>query len=159
MSKAYILLGANLGNPVKNLEMATQYIHQFIGSVERVSSLYQTAAWGHTAQPDFVNQVIIVQTDLSPLQTLQACLEIERKMGRIRTIKNAARNIDIDILFFNKDILQSEALCLPHPAMQYRRFVLVPLHELSPLFKHPILHKTIHQLLKECEDTLDVKKI
>ncbi|MBK8711970.1 MAG: 2-amino-4-hydroxy-6-hydroxymethyldihydropteridine diphosphokinase [Niastella sp.] len=159
MNKAYILLGGNIGNPIKSLEQATTYIQQIIGKVERVSSFYLTAAWGNTIQPDFLNRVIIVGTDLSSLQTMQACLAIEKKMGRKRTIKNAARIIDIDILFFNKEIVQTKELILPHPAMQYRRFVLVPLQELSPNLKHPKLNKTIHQLLKECDDTLDVKKI
>jgi 2-amino-4-hydroxy-6-hydroxymethyldihydropteridine diphosphokinase len=90
---------------------------------------------------------------------MEKILFIEEQMGRIRTEKNAPRIIDIDILFFNKQIIKSKMLTIPHPFIQDRRFVLVPLNELSPLFKHPILNKTVRRLLKECPDLLDVKKI
>jgi 2-amino-4-hydroxy-6-hydroxymethyldihydropteridine diphosphokinase len=89
---------------------------------------------------------------------MQTILNIEKKMGRIRTVKNAPRVIDIDILFFNKEIIEQEHLCIPHPQIQNRRFVLVPLNQLSPNLKHPALSKTVHQLLINCPDKLNVKK-
>jgi len=89
---------------------------------------------------------------------MQTILKIEKKMGRIRTIKNAPRIIDIDILFFNKEIINEAELTVPHPQIQNRRFVLVPLNQLSPNLKHPLLNKTVHQLLINCPDELNVKK-
>ena len=158
MNKTYLLLGSNMGNSRASLSKAVIQIEKQIGSVIRQSALYSTAAWGNTQQPDFLNQVIIVETKLSARQTMQTILHIEQIMGRIRTVKNAPRNIDIDILFFNKEIIQDNDLCVPHPQIPNRRFVLVPLNELSPNLKHPILGKTVHQLLNNCPDKLIVKK-
>lgn len=158
MNKIYLLLGSNMGNSKASLSKAVVQIGKYIGKVIRKSGLYSTAAWGNTNQPDFLNQVIIVETKLSAPQTMQSILAIEEKMGRIRTIKNAPRIIDIDILFFNKEIINQPQLTVPHPQIQKRRFVLVPLNQLSPNFKHPLLNKTVHQLLINCLDKLNVKK-
>lgn len=159
MNKTYLLLGSNLDNPRKKLATAQQIIQKKIGPVLRQSSIYQTAAWGNTQQPDFLNQVIIVDNKLDPHQTMQTILEIEKKMGRIRSEKNAARLIDIDILFYGKMIIDETDLTIPHPFIAQRRFVLVPMNELSPLFVHPVLQRNIHDLLLHCPDKLDVKKI
>ena len=148
-----------MGNSQKQLSKAILNIEKKIGKVTRKSGLYQTAAWGKTDQPDFLNQVIIIQTRLTAAQTMQSILLIEATSGRIRTEKNAPRNIDIDILFFNKEIIAEKNLVIPHPAIQLRKFVLVPLNELSPNFIHPVLKKTNHQLLLICADKLYVKKI
>jgi 2-amino-4-hydroxy-6-hydroxymethyldihydropteridine diphosphokinase len=158
MNKTYLLLGCNIGNREQKLLQAKKLIEKNIGKIIRQSKLYQTAAWGKTDQPHFLNQVIIVETDLAPEKLMQIILLTEKKMGRIRTIKNASRIIDIDILFFNKEIVQQKDLIIPHPEIQNRRFVLTPLNELSPNLKHPIIKKNIHQLLKTCKDKLDVKK-
>ena len=158
MNKTYLLLGSNMGNSKASLFKAIVQIEKQIGRVARQSGLYSTAAWGNTKQPDFLNQVIIVETELSAAQTMQTILNIEKKMGRIRTVKNAPRIIDIDILFFNKEIIEREHLYIPHPQIQNRRFVLVPLNQLSPNLKHPLLKNTIHQLLVKCTDKLNVKK-
>ena len=158
MNKTYLLLGSNMGNSQKQLSKAIGFIENQIGKVVRKSGLYSTAAWGNTNQPDFLNQVIIVQTGLTAIQTMQTILQIEKKMGRVRTVKNAPRIIDIDILFFNKEIIDQEELTVPHPQLQNRRFVLVPLNQLSPNFMHPVLKKTIHQLFIHCPDKLNVKK-
>ncbi len=158
MNRLYLLLGSNQGNIKTQLAIAIKQIETQIGSITRHSSLYSTAAWGNTKQPDFLNQVIIVETKLSATQTMQTILNIEKKMGRIRTIKNAPRVIDIDILFFNKEIINQSELIIPHPEIQNRRFVLVPLNQLSPNLKHPVLNKTVHQLLINCPDKLNVKK-
>ena len=158
MNNTYLLLGSNMGNSKAGLSKAVEQIEKQIGKVIRQSGLYSTAAWGNTKQPDFLNQVIIVETKLSAHQTMQTILNIEKKMGRIRTVKNAPRVIDIDILFFNKEIMEQEHLSIPHPQIQNRRFVLVPLNQLSPNLKHPVLNKTVHQLLINCPDKLNVKK-
>ena len=158
MNKTYLLLGSNMGNSQQQLTIAIKNITLQIGKVNRKSKLYATAAWGNTNQPDFLNQVVIVETKLDALQTIDIILSIEKQMGRVRTTKNAPRIIDIDILFFNKEIIDEKHLTIPHPQIENRRFVLIPLNELSPNFTHPISHKTIHLLLKDCADTLDVKK-
>lgn len=158
MNKVYLLLGSNMGNSKEQLLLAQKNIKKLIGKIVRLSSLYQTAAWGNTNQPDFLNQVIIVKTRLSAKETITTILSIEKEMGRIRTIKNAPRVIDIDILFYNKDIINDKDLRVPHPEIQNRNFVLSPLNELSPNMKHPVLNKTIHYLLTICPDNLNVKK-
>jgi len=158
MNKTYLLLGSNMGNSRQQLAIAQKHIEKNIGAITRSSSLYQTAAWGKTDQPDFLNQVIIVETELTASETMQTILSIEKKMGRLRTEKNAPRIIDIDILLFNKEIIDSSTLSVPHPQLQNRRFVLIPLNELSPNLIHPVLKKTIHQLLRVCPDKLAVKK-
>ena len=158
MNKVYFLLGSNMNNPVKQLTKAKSLLIKQIGNIVRESSIYETAAWGNPNQPNFLNQVIIINSNLSAQKTMQTILKIEEKMGRVRTKKNAPRIIDIDILFFNKDIVAEPNLIVPHPLLQQRRFVITPLNELSPNFKHPILKKTIHQLLQLCTDKLDVKK-
>ena len=147
-----------MGNSQHQLTFALKNITRQIGKVRRKSKLYVTAAWGNTNQPDFLNQVVIVETKLNALQTIDIILGIEKQMGRVRTTKNAPRIIDIDILFFNKEIITEKHLVVPHPQIENRHFVLIPLNELSPNFKHPVSHKTIHQLLRDCTDTLDVKK-
>ena len=158
MNKTYLLLGSNMGNSQQQLSIAIKNITQKIGAVIRESKLYTTAAWGNTNQPDFLNQVIVVETKHTALQTIKTILGIEEEMGRLRTKKNAPRIIDIDILFFNKEIIAEKILTVPHTEIQNRRFVLIPLNELSPNFKHPVIKKNLHQLLVNCSDTLDVKK-
>lgn len=159
MNKTYLLLGSNLGNSERQLEEAIRNIGKKIGKVTRMSHVYRTAAWGKTDQPDFLNQVIVTETKMDADETMQAILQIEKTMGRIRSEKNAPRIIDIDILYFNKEIISRENLVVPHPAIHLRRFVLVPLNEVSPNFVHPLLKKNNHRLLLSCPDKLTVKKI
>jgi 2-amino-4-hydroxy-6-hydroxymethyldihydropteridine diphosphokinase len=159
MHTAYLLLGSNMGNSNEQLYVAKKHIATDIGQITAASSLYSTAAWGNTSQADFLNQVLIVKTTLTASKVLKAVLQIEKNMGRIRTIKNAPRIIDIDILFFNNNIVHQKNLIIPHPEIQNRRFVLTPLAELSANFVHPILKKTINELLIACKDGLNVQKI
>ena len=158
MNTIYLLLGSNLKNPAEQLSIARKLIVAKIGEIIKTSSLYATAAWGNTNQPDFLNQVIIVQTAFSATNTMETILTIEENMGRIRTQKNAPREIDIDILFFNDFIINLPELTVPHPLLQERKFVLIPLNEIAPSFKHPILLKTTQELLEICTDSLDVQK-
>jgi 2-amino-4-hydroxy-6-hydroxymethyldihydropteridine diphosphokinase len=158
MNKTYLLLGSNLGNSLSLLSIAIEQIEKQIGTVIIQSGLYLTAAWGNTQQPDFLNQVIVVSTPLDATTILQSILSIEKSMGRIRSVKNAPRVIDIDILFFNREIIARPELTVPHPEIKNRRFVLTPLHEIAPLMIHPSLDKTIEELLLQCPDTLEVKK-
>jgi len=147
-----------MGNSKQQLDLAVTNIENEAGKVAGRSSIYQTAAWGKTDQPDFLNQVIIVATPLTAEKTLATILAIEEKMGRVRTEKNAPRIIDIDILFFNEERILQKDLIVPHPEIQNRRFVLIPLNEVSPDFIHPVFNKPIHELLEACTDELNVKK-
>lgn len=158
MNRTYLLLGSNMGNSQELLSDAIHQIEMNTGKLIRASGLYATAAWGNTDQPDFLNQVIVIETNLSAKETLQSVLSIEKKMGRVRTVKNAPRIIDIDILFFNKEIIHHPDLIVPHPEIQNRRFVLIPLNEIAPQFIHPVLNQNVHQLLTLCKDPLNVKK-
>jgi 2-amino-4-hydroxy-6-hydroxymethyldihydropteridine diphosphokinase len=159
MHTIYLLLGSNMGNSHEQLLLAQKNIVADIGKITASSSLYSTAAWGNTDQADFLNQVLIVETNLPASKLLKSILSIEKKMGRVRTIKNAPRIIDIDILFFNSDVVKLKNLTIPHPEIQNRRFVLTPLAELSANFMHPSLKKSINQLLIACKDPLNVQKI
>ena len=159
MNSTYLLLGSNMGNSTELLSKAIEQIENKIGPLLLSSNLYATAAWGNTSQPDFLNQVIKVATHLAAAETLAIILSIEKNMGRIRTTKNAPRIIDIDILFFNNEIINQSDLIVPHPEIQNRRFVLTPLQEIAPQMIHPVLNKTIEQLLSQCPDQLAVKKI
>lgn len=159
MNIVYILTGGNLGNRLLNMKQAESYLQNEIGEIIKSSMMYETAAWGNNNQPDFYNQVHIIKTNLSAQHVMQSVLVIEEKMGRVRTFKNAARIIDIDILFFNNDIINIANLVVPHPEIANRRFVLEPLNELSPQFIHPVLHKSIADLLSTCEDVLKVTAV
>jgi 2-amino-4-hydroxy-6-hydroxymethyldihydropteridine diphosphokinase len=159
MNKTYLLTGGNEGDRSLHMQQARTNIELICGQILQASSLFETAPWGNTEQPDFINQVLLVQTLLEPRALLQAILSIEVQGGRIRTIKNAPRTIDIDILFYNSLVIDEPGLCIPHPRISERRFVLEPLNEISPGFVHPVFGKTISRLLLECTDELAVKKI
>jgi 2-amino-4-hydroxy-6-hydroxymethyldihydropteridine diphosphokinase len=148
-----------LGDRFKNLDDAAVLIVEYIGPVKKSSSFYNTSPWGLSDQPDFLNRVFIVQTTLNSEETLDAVLECERILGRERTVKNAPRLIDIDILFFNDEIIDTKRLSVPHPEITNRRFVLAPLAEISPAYKHPLLNKAMSDLLLDCTDNLNVQKI
>ena len=159
MNKAYLLIGGNEGERLHYLEQAKKEIEQSCGEISLQSSIYETAAWGIRDQPSFLNQAIMIQTQHNADKLMDEILSIEEKLGRIRKEKYGPRTIDIDILFFNEDIINLSHLRIPHPELQNRRFALVPMNEIAPELVHPGLHKTIMQLLKECKDPLDVKKI
>ena len=156
MNKVFIITGGNIGDRMKNLETAEKLIEEQIGHIIQTSKIYETEAWGNNDQPSFYNQVLIVETNFSADKVIKKILKIEEDMGRVRTIKNAARNIDIDILFFNDDIVNEENLTIPHPQMINRRFVLVPLNEIAFSKNHPVYNKSVSQLLAECKDELEV---
>ena len=151
-----LITGGNLGDKRKNLKKAAQLIGERIGEVEKSSGIYETEAWGLTDQPVFYNQVHVVKTVLSPDEVLHRILKIEEEMGRKRTVKNAARIIDIDILFYDEQIVNEEKLVIPHPQISNRRFVLLPLQELVPQMIHPVYKMSVEQLLFQTEDQLKV---
>ena len=159
MNKAYLLTGGNTGNRHDYLQQAVELIGQSCGKVVKKSSLYETAPWGNSIQPAFFNQALQLNTSMTSPLLMQELLSIEEKMGRRRLEKYGPRIIDIDILLFNREVIQSSFLTIPHPELKNRRFALTALAEIAPLLKHPLLHKTMNQLLSECPDDLPVKKI
>jgi 2-amino-4-hydroxy-6-hydroxymethyldihydropteridine diphosphokinase len=158
MNRAYLLLGGNMGDRVATLTTARSAIRSRLGSIEKASAYYETAAWGNTDQPDFLNQVLLLKTAVSPFVLMQTLLDIEIQMGRVRAGKYDPRTIDIDILFFNDLVIDQPDLQIPHPRLQQRRFVLTPLREIAPDLVHPVVKQSISQLLLDCTDPLDVKK-
>jgi 2-amino-4-hydroxy-6-hydroxymethyldihydropteridine diphosphokinase len=157
MNISYLLIGGNQGDRRARLATAREYITAAGGTILLASALYETAAWGKTDQPDFLNQALEVSTALDAPAWLRTLLAIEEKMGRRRQEKYGPRIIDIDILFFNNSILREPQLTIPHPEVQNRRFALTPLEEIAPFFIHPVSGKTIRELLAECTDPLAVK--
>ncbi len=159
-STAYLLLGGNLGDREGNLKRAVELLNEKIGKVTAVSSLYETAAWGKTDQPAFLNQAVALQTNLSALEVLDHALTIEQELGRVRKDKWGERLIDIDLILFGDEIINvPDKLQVPHPHMQHRKFVMEPLAEIAPDVIHPILGETILAMSRNIEDPLEVKKI
>jgi 2-amino-4-hydroxy-6-hydroxymethyldihydropteridine diphosphokinase len=159
MSTAYLLIGGNLGNRKQNLLTAISLVNEQCGPLTKSSSIYETEAWGKSDQPSFLNQALEISTSLNARQLMRMILKIEKEMGRVRKEKLGPRIIDIDILLFDNEIHDLRFLKVPHPEMQNRRFVLVPLAELNASLQHPVLKKTIAELLEECPDNLEVRKI
>jgi 2-amino-4-hydroxy-6-hydroxymethyldihydropteridine diphosphokinase len=158
MNTVYLLLGSNMGDSEQTLSAAINMIEDNIGKITKSSSIYRTAAWGNEDQPDFLNQIVIAASPLPAAAILKQIFAIEKEMGRVRTTKYAARVIDIDILFFNDEIINTKNLIIPHPQIQNRRFVLIPLAEVAPSYKHPLLKKTAQELLVISPDKLNVQK-
>lgn len=159
--QAVAIFGSNSGNKQALLTEAIRRVSS-VGYITASSSVYETAPWGFESKENFLNQVVIFETALSPAAFLKFCLDTEKELGRIRfsnSPRYSSRPIDIDLLFYDSLILDTPELILPHPRMCERNFVLVPLAEIMPGFIHPQFHKTILQLLTECPDTLPVKKI
>jgi 2-amino-4-hydroxy-6-hydroxymethyldihydropteridine diphosphokinase len=159
MNKAYLLIGGNEGNRLGYLQKARDYVVVFCGEILEQSAIYETAAWGKTDQSNFLNQALLIDTSLSAEVLMSNILIIERKMGRVRNEKYGSRTIDIDILFYNGDIINLPDLKIPHPEIQNRRFALVPMNEIASELIHPVFKKNIQHLLSESADQLDVKKI
>ena len=157
---AYIGIGSNLGTSGENCVEAIEKIstNDHIKIISK-SSFYKTAPIGDIEQDWFINSVIRVDTKLNPKELLLTLLNIESEMGRIRKEKWGPRLIDLDLLFYDKLILNQEGITLPHPEMQKRNFVLVPLNEISENLTHPILKKTVKTLLQESSDDSEVKKL
>lgn len=148
-----------MGNRLNYLSKAKKEIQKRCGRILQQSSLYETEAWGMENQKAFLNQVLKIETTLDAEQILKSILQIEEDLGRKRQLKYGPRTIDIDILFFNDEVINLQGLKIPHPQMQNRRFVLVPLNEIAPDKIHPVFKKNISRLLAECADPLTVNKL
>lgn len=141
------------------LTTAIEEINNRIGPVQKKSAVYETESWGVTGDPDYLNQVIFLKTELPAVTVLSEILAIETELGRMRYKKWASRLIDIDILFYNNEIINEPGLQVPHPQLHHRRFTLEPLTEIAPEFIHPAFNKTLAELKKELNDSLIVKKL
>lgn len=158
-TRAYLLLGSNLGDRVARLAQARRDLAATAGRLVAASALYETAAWGVEDQPAFLNQALVIDTELDAPALLAACLATEQQQGRERLVRWAARTLDVDILLFGQEIVATPSLTVPHPALPGRRFALVPLAEVAPQLVHPQLHRTIGQLLADCPDPLAVTRV
>lgn len=160
MKPIYLSLGANLGDPMAQIRQALQLLQVAGCEVLRVSSLYKTAPVDVLDQPWFVNCAAECETNLSPSALLHVAKAIERSMGRIRRkMAHGPREIDIDILYYGKIIVERPSLSIPHPRIERRRFVLVPFDELAPDFKHPMTNKTASVMLRETADRSKVIRL
>jgi len=155
----YLSLGSNQGNKLENLQQAIDFIAEKIGAVDRISSIYKTGSWGFKSE-DFLNICVRISTRLNSEKLLNSIHEIEHSLGRIRTSEKGykARNIDIDVLLFDTEIIISKALIVPHKDMLNRKFVMVPLAEIAPNLIHPITKQRIQTCLENCTDDSPIEK-
>lgn len=160
MFRVYLLLGGNLGDKSAIFSGAQAKLSEKIGKITTRSAVYETEPWGFESEDIFWNQVLELETSLSPEEILKQTQQIEMELGRIRNKRQyVSRLIDIDILFYGDQIIRQKNLIVPHPRLQERRFTLVPLCEIAPQLMHPVLQKTMKQLLEECTDQLKISVV
>ena len=159
MHFAYLLTGSNLGNRELLLQNAIRELNINAGEVVQSSSIFETEAWGQKGLPSHLNQALLINTALEPLALLKVIHEIEERLGRVRKEKWGVRVIDIDIIYFDDQIIDLPDLQIPHPLVQERNFALAPLSELAPGFIHPIMGKTNLELLQASNDALEYKRL
>lgn len=159
MNDVFLLLGSNLGDRQLLLQTAITEITKRLGPVLETSAVYETQSWGRTDEPDYLNQVVFLKTVLPVNNVLNEILTIETDLGRKRYEKWGSRLIDVDILFYNDEIIKQEGLQVPHPELHNRRFTLEPLAEIAPDLVHPVLKQTVSELKKNLTDSLIVKKL
>ncbi|MCL2041006.1 MAG: 2-amino-4-hydroxy-6-hydroxymethyldihydropteridine diphosphokinase [Bacteroidales bacterium] len=157
MNNVTLSIGGNLGNRMENIRRALDYIEERIGKIKQRSSVYESEPWGFEAEHRFLNAVVVAETALSPEVVLREAQEIENIMGRIRSGSGySSRTMDIDILFFNDDIINTPTLTVPHPRLHERHFVLLPLAEIMPDRVHPVLRESVKDLLAIPLDVLSL---
>lgn len=156
MYSVYLITGSNQGDRAAQLTHVLDELRQHAGKVAQTSKVYETEAWGRAGLPAHLNQAILLETALEPLALLSLLQQIEHRLGRVRQERWGVRSIDIDIIYFEDRIIDLPELKIPHPLLQERNFVLVPLAEMAPDWLHPVLQKTNATLLKESLDQLKV---
>ncbi len=160
MHKVFLGIGGNIGNKADNFNKVYTFIQNDLGKIAKSSSVYETPPWGFSSDDNFWNQVLFIETDLSPIELLQKIAEIENNFDRKREVgKYNSREMDIDILYYDNIYIETENLTIPHPRIQQRKFVLVPLNEIAPDFKHPLLRLTSFQMLENCKDGSVILKL
>jgi 2-amino-4-hydroxy-6-hydroxymethyldihydropteridine diphosphokinase len=159
INQAYLLIGGNLGDRTAYLNRAKEQIQHHCGTLAKVSAIYETAAWGVEDQPAFYNQALLLHTSMPAPVLMQQLLDIETSLDRTRSLRMGPRTIDIDILLFNDEIMNTALITVPHPRLPERKFALLPLAEIAGEQVHPQLKKSIEWLLNHCTDPLDVHKI
>ena len=160
MNAVFLSLGGNQGHREQYLCRALREIEETIGSIKKRSSLYETAPWGSESASYFLNMVILLRTTLTAAAVLEQICSIENHLDRKRSMeRNADRSIDIDILLFNDEVIETEKMIIPHPRMHLRNFVLVPFSEIEGGIMHPKLHRSFMELAMDCEDRLEVRKL
>ncbi len=158
MNQVFLQLGSNLGDREQLLFDATTIITDKIGTVVSKSKVYESTPWRVEAQENYLNQIVKIETGFTPEETLQFALDIEEELGRVRVEKWGERLIDIDIIFFNDEIIETSDLCIPHKHMHERNFVLEPLNEIAPEYIHPKYKKTVAELLEQSKDAEKVEE-
>lgn len=160
INTVFIELGSNQGNRYELLQHAIQLLQKEGCKLLQQSSIYETPPWGFEAEQNFYNMVIKLATSKNAFELLHVLMEIETKLGRTRGIERySSRTIDLDILFFNDEIIESTELSIPHERLHLRNFVLEPLNEISQDLVHPVFNKTINELMKQCTDEAICKKL
>jgi 2-amino-4-hydroxy-6-hydroxymethyldihydropteridine diphosphokinase len=162
MEKVYLCLGGNIGDTRNYLQNAVAMIGRRIGRVVSQSAVYQSEPWGFKAEEWFLNRVIVLETEMNPEPLLEALLEIERELGRVRHPEiqgYTSRTADLDILYYGNRIVLTDILTIPHPRLHQRRFALLPLCEVAPQLVHPAFNFTQTELLRRCHDFSEVRKI
>ena len=158
MNTIFLQLGSNVGNRGLYLKTAAKKIEQEVGNILNISSMHETEPWGHQNQSKFLNQVMLISSRLNPFDILDIAQRIEKDIGRRKSDKWGEREIDIDILFYNNEVISTNRLNIPHPLIHERLFVLIPLSEIAPDLVHPIYNKNVQTLLLECKDASSVNK-
>ncbi len=162
MNEVFLSLGSNLGDRISNLKSAASLLSELVGNIIAVGALYETEPWGFESSSWFVNTVIKLETKLNPNEVIQKCISIENQLGRKNNEAEggySSRPIDIDILFFNNEIINTSNLIIPHENLHKRKFVLTPLNDIAAKFIHPTINQTVNTLLKNCLDNMSLKKL
>jgi 2-amino-4-hydroxy-6-hydroxymethyldihydropteridine diphosphokinase len=160
MNRAFLLTGSNLGDRISLLNLAVRYIEKELGSIVNLSHIYRSESWGYKSFSLYFNQCIEIETVYEPHALMEKVLEIEAKMGRVRIAKGYSdREIDIDILFCEQNVIDDGSLIIPHPRIHLRKFALVPMNEIAGDFIHPLLKKSISELLDICPDKSIIRMV
>ena len=161
MRKVYISLGSNMGDSVSTLMSAIQEIEKRIGSLYSSSSFYETEPWGFDAEQNFVNALICIESSMEAEVIMKELLQIENDMGRTRNNSSfyESRPIDLDIISVENDVIQTTELVVPHPKMHERLFVLIPFMEIEPNWRHPLINRTLQEMVSELDDEEKVSKL